>query len=83
MLGSWLFNKNSKIRDLIWVGLAALYWKIWKIRIDIIFHRIKYNSILQFIFSGTYWLRFWAQLQRDEHNKNLLPSLSTKLEMVS
>jgi hypothetical protein len=47
------------------------------------FTKIKYNSILQIIFRGTYWLRFWAQLQRDEHNKNLLSSLSTKLEMVS
>ena len=38
---------------------------------------------MQVIFRGTYWIRFWAQLQRDEHNKNLLSSLSTKIEMVS
>jgi hypothetical protein len=44
-----------------------------KTRNDIIFHKIKHNAILC----------FWAQLQCDEYNKNLLSSLSTKLEMVS
>jgi len=83
LFGSWLSNQNTKIRDLIWVGVAALCWAIWNTRNDIIFNRIKYNSILQLIFRGTYWLRFWAQLQRDEHNKNVLSSLSTRIEMVS
>jgi hypothetical protein len=83
MFGSWLSNQNSKIRALICLGIAALCWAIWSTRNDIIFHKIKYNSILQVIFRGAYWLSFWAQLQRDEHNKNLLSSLSTKLEMVS
>jgi RsiW-degrading membrane proteinase PrsW (M82 family) len=83
MFGSWLSNQNSKIRALIWVGIAALCWALWETRNDIIFHKIKYNSILQVIFRGAYWLHFWAQLQRDENNKNLLSSLSTKLEIVS
>ena len=69
--------------NLIWVGVAALCWAIWNTRNDIVFYKIKYNSILQVIFRGTYWLHFWAQLQRDEHNKNLLSSLSTRIEMVS
>jgi hypothetical protein len=62
MFGSWLYNQNSKIGALIWVGIAALCWAILKTRNDIIFHKIKHNSILQVIFKGTYWLRFWAQL---------------------
>ena len=69
--------------DLIWVGVAALCWAIWNTRNDIVFYRIKYNSILHVIFRGTYWLCFWAQLQRDGHNKNALSSLSTRIEMVS
>jgi hypothetical protein len=73
MFGSWLSNQNSKIRALIWVGIVALCWAIWKTRNDIIFYKIKHNSILQAIVRGTYWLRFWGQLQCDEHNKNLLP----------
>jgi hypothetical protein len=39
MFGSWLSNQNSKIRALIWVGIAALCWAIWKTRNDIIFHK--------------------------------------------
>ena len=83
MFGSCLSNQNNKSRNLIWVGVAALYWAIWTTHNDIIFHRIKYNSILQVIFSGTYWLRFWAYLQCEGHNKNFISSLSTKIEMVS
>jgi hypothetical protein len=41
MFGSWLSNQNSKIIALIWVGIAALCWAIWKISND-----IKHNSIL-------------------------------------
>jgi hypothetical protein len=52
MFGSWLSNQNSKIRALIWVGIVALCWAIWKTRNDIIFHKIKYNLILQVIFRG-------------------------------
>jgi hypothetical protein len=52
MFGSWLSNQNSKIRALIWVGIAALCWALWETRNDIIFHKIKYNSILQVIFRG-------------------------------
>ena len=83
MFGSWLSNQNNKSRNLIWVGVAALCLAIWTTRNDIIFHRIKYNTILQVIFRGMDWLRFWAQLQREGHNKNFISSLSTKIEMVS
>ena len=83
MFGSWLSNQNNKSRNLIWVGLAALCWAIWRTRNDIIFDRIKYNSILQVIFKGTYWLHFWALLQREEHNKNFISLLSTRIEIVS
>ena len=52
-------------------------------RNGIIFYKIKYNSILQVIFRGTYWLRFWAQLQRDEQAKNTLSLMSKNIEMIA
>jgi hypothetical protein len=52
MFGSWLSNQNSKMRALIWMGIAALRWAIWKTRNDIIFYKIKHNSILQAIVRG-------------------------------
>jgi len=83
MFESWLSNQNNKSRNLIWVGVAALCWAIWRCRNDIIFKRMKSNSIMQVIFRGAYWLRFWAQLQRDEQAKDTLVEMSKKLEMIA
>jgi hypothetical protein len=47
------------------------------------FTKLNITRLCRLFSEGSYWLRFLAQLQRDEHNKNLLSSLSTKLEMVS
>ena len=38
---------------------------------------------MQVIFRGAYWLRFWAQLQRDEQSKDTLVVMSKKLEMIA
>ena len=83
MFGSCLSNQNNKSRNLIWVGVAAVCWAIWRCRNDVIFNKIKVNSILQVIFRGTYWLRFWSQLQRDEQAKNTLSSLRKNIEMIA
>ena len=80
---SWLANQSKEIRNLIWVGVAAVCWAIWRCRNDIIFNNAKVNSILQVIFRGTYWLRFWAQLQRDEQAKNTLSVLSRNIEIIA
>jgi exonuclease III len=83
MFGNWLNNYHKKIKPLIWVGLAALCWAIWRCRNDIIFKRMKTNSIMQVIFRGAYWLRFWAQLQRDEQAQDTLVAMSKKLEVIA
>jgi RsiW-degrading membrane proteinase PrsW (M82 family) len=66
MFGTWLNNQHKKIKGLIWVGTATLCWAIWCCRNDVIFKKLKTNSIMQVIFRGAYWLRSWAQLQRGE-----------------
>ena len=68
---------------MIWVVVVAVCWAIWRCRNDIIFNKIKVNSILQVIFRGTYWLHFWSQLQRDEQAKNTLSLLSKNIEMIA
>ena len=83
MFGTWLTNQHKKTRNLIWVGVAAVCWAIWRCRNDTIFNKIKVNSILQVIFRETYWLRFWAQLQRDEQAKNTLSLMSKNIEMIA
>jgi hypothetical protein len=67
----------------MWVGVAAICWAIWKCRNDIVFKNTKFNSILQVIFRGAYWLRLCAQLQRKEQAKNTLIATSRKLEVIA
>ena len=83
MFSFYLSNQHIKIRQLIWVGVAPVCWAIWRSRNDIVFNRTKFNSIMQVIFRGTYWLHFWTQLQRNEQAMNTLSSLGTKIEMVA
>jgi hypothetical protein len=71
------------MKGLILVGTAALCWAIWRCRNDVIFMKIKTNSIMQVIFRGSYWLRSWAQLQRDEQAKDTLTLSSKKLEVIA
>jgi RsiW-degrading membrane proteinase PrsW (M82 family) len=70
------------MKGLIWVGTAALCWAIWRCRNDVIFKKMKTNSIMQVIFRGAYCLRSWAQLQRDEQAKDALTLMSKKLEII-
>jgi hypothetical protein len=83
MFGAWLSNQNKKLRDVIWVGVAAMCWAIWRCRNDAIFNNLKTNSFIQVIFRGAYWLRFWASLQRGEQTKDVLSSISKTLEIIA
>jgi hypothetical protein len=83
LFGTWLNNQPKNMKGLIWVGTAALCWAIWRCRDDVIFKKMKTNSIMLVIFRGAYWLRSWAQLQRDEQAKDTLTLLSKKLEVIA
>jgi exonuclease III len=83
MFGNWLANQHKNIKPLIWVGVSAFFWAIWNCRNDVIFKKTKFISIMQVIFRGAYWLRFWAQLQRDEQAMENLIALSKKLEVIA
>jgi RsiW-degrading membrane proteinase PrsW (M82 family) len=83
LFGTWLNNQPKNLKDLIWVGVAALCWAIWRCRNDVIFNKLKNNSIMQVIFRGAYWLRSWSQFQRDEQAKDILILLSRRLEVVA
>jgi RsiW-degrading membrane proteinase PrsW (M82 family) len=83
LFGTWLNNQPKNMKGLIWVGVAALFWAIWRCWNDVIFNKLKTNSIMQVIFRGAYWLRSWSQFQRDEQDKNTLIMLSRRLEVVA
>jgi RsiW-degrading membrane proteinase PrsW (M82 family) len=83
LFSTWLNNQPKSIKGLIWVGTAVLCWAIWRYRNDVVFKKMKTNSIMQVIFWGAYWLRSWAQLQHDEQAKDTLTLLSKKLEVIA
>jgi hypothetical protein len=83
MLGRWLSNQYHNIKKMILVGVGALCWAIWRCRSDMIFNKTKYNSFLQALFRGTYWLRFWSQLQLDDNTKEMFRKASSMLEVTA
>jgi hypothetical protein len=46
LFGTWLNNQPKTMKGLIWVGVAALCWAIWRCRNDVIFNKLKTNSIM-------------------------------------
>ncbi|WVZ50961.1 hypothetical protein U9M48_002159, partial [Paspalum notatum var. saurae] len=45
--------------------------------------KVMATSPLQVIFRGVYWLRFWAQLQREEQAKAALSLMSRNMEIIA
>lgn len=66
LLGSWLRGLSLKLRKQVLVGAAAICWVLWLSRNEAVFNRKFPNSFLQVIFRGTYWIRFWSQLSKEE-----------------
>ena len=66
MFTDWLHGFNRKLKSKILVGASAICWVIWLTRNDIVFDKVLAPSYLQVIFRGTYWIRFWSLLQKEE-----------------
>jgi hypothetical protein len=48
------------------VGLAALCWALWISRNDMVFQKSQNKSILQVMFRGTFWIRSWSILSKED-----------------
>jgi hypothetical protein len=48
------------------IGLAAICWALWISRNDLVFQKSQYKSILQVIFRGTFWIRSWSVLSKED-----------------
>ena len=68
MFDDWLVQFDTKMRAKIIVGAAAIYWAIWLSRNDMVFDKCPMKTYMQVIYGGTFWCRFWAQLQRREED---------------
>ena len=76
MFTHWLNGLRRQRKYQALVGACPILWAIWLTRNDITFNRARVSSSLQVLFRGTYWIRFWAQLQKEEERLcNIRPNL--------
>ena len=83
MFGTWLNTLDKKDKCSVLAGATTLCWAIWRCRNDVIFKNIRYISFMQALFRGTYWMRFWSQLQHNDGIKELFRQASMQLEVVA
>jgi hypothetical protein len=69
MFGSWIRRFAPRLRKQMIVGIAAICWVLWLNRNDAVFQNIIANSYLQVIFRGTYWIRQWSLLSKEEERR--------------
>jgi hypothetical protein len=77
MFTGWLEGINLKLKSKILVGASAICWAIWLTRNDIVFDKAAAPSYLQVIFRGTYWIRSWSLLQKEEDRQFMKMGCST------
>ena len=70
-VSTWFEQVDSNMRPLLCVGVSAIVWSIWMCRNYCIFDRKRLYSYLQVIFRGTYWIRFWSLLQKEDGRNHL------------
>jgi hypothetical protein len=64
------------------VGASTICWAIWLSRNDVVFDKSPMKTFMQVIYSGTYWFRFWSQMQKAKDDKELIKTACLKLENV-
>jgi hypothetical protein len=62
----WVEGFNRKLKAQVLVGASVICWALWLTRNNIVFDRVLVPSFLQAIFGGTYWIRSWSLLQKEE-----------------
>lgn len=69
-----LFGVNKNLRNKILVGTCTLCWAIWLSRNDMVFNNARAVTVttMQVIFKCTYWIRFWALLQKEEDKPHIM-----------
>ena len=82
IIGSWASNSDLRYKKLLLTGTSALLWSIWLTRNEVAFNHKPIPSIVQVIFRGTHWLRFWRLLQKKETHQQIL-DVCQALEVVA
>ena len=82
MYGSWIRRFAPGLRNQIIVGVAAICWVLWLNRNDTVFQRLVTNAYLQVIFRGTFWIRQWSLLSKEEEGR-MMKEGCKRLECVA
>jgi hypothetical protein len=82
IIGSWASNCGLVYKKLLFTGISALFWSIWLTRNEVAFNQKPIPSIVQVIFRGTHWFRFWRLLQREDVHQQII-DMCQALEMVA
>ena len=72
IIGSWTSNSDLRYKKLLLTGTSALLWSIWLTRNEVAFNHKPIPSIVQVIFRGTHWFRFWRLLQKKQTHQQIL-----------
>jgi hypothetical protein len=48
----------------------------------VVFDKSPMKTFMQVIYRGTYWFRFWSQMQKAEDDKELIKTTCLKMENV-
>jgi hypothetical protein len=83
MFGSWTNRVGGKLKRQLLAGASAFCWAIWLSRNDVVFDKTPIKSFMQVLYRGTYWLRFWSQLERNDQDKEMIIQACRKLETVA
>jgi hypothetical protein len=78
----WLTSFSHKQRALVLIGVAAFCWALWLSRNEVVFQKSKSRSFLQVMFRGTFWIRSWSILSREE-GRNALKEGCLWLETIA
>ena len=65
---NWMFGYNTRAKNPILIEASAVYWALWLSKNEVVFDKTLPKSYLQVLFRVTYWLRFWAQLQKHDED---------------
>ena len=57
-------------------------WAIWLSRNDVVFDKSPTKTYLQVLYRGTHWLRFSAQLQRRDEDKEAVHKACQTIEVL-
>ena len=71
LFGQWMQGVDKNFKNKIWFGACILCWSIWLCRNDVIFNNAQVPTPMQVLFRGTYWMRQWAILLKEDDRSHV------------